>query len=122
MENADDAAVIGATRERELKLFEATFEEPLGAAALNRAIDRVARANEPTLSDLLKPYVLRAVTHYLTEARSGERPVSLVHAARTTDGGQSRASASRTERANDSRSSSKTKRLIFSATPGSVRR
>lgn len=74
LKKADDAAVAGGVRERELKTFEATFEEPLGAASLNRAIDRVARANDPALSDLLKPFVLRTVAHYLAEAKSGDRP------------------------------------------------
>jgi len=74
LKKADDTVVTSGVRERELKMFDATFHEPLGAAALTRAIDFVARANDPSMSDLLKPFVLRTVAHYLTEAKAGDRP------------------------------------------------
>jgi malonyl-CoA decarboxylase len=82
LKRADDAAIAAGVRERELKQFEAAFHEPLSAAALNRVIDLVARANDPSLSDALKPYLLRTVTRYLTEAKSSERahcPVARFH-------------------------------------------
>ncbi|MBC7780716.1 MAG: malonyl-CoA decarboxylase [Proteobacteria bacterium] len=74
LKRADDAAVLTGARERELKSFEAAFHEPLGAAALNRAIDLAARAHGSVLAELLKPIVLRIVAHYLTTARSSDRP------------------------------------------------
>jgi len=74
LKRATDEAVLAGMRERDLKTFEATFHEPFGAASLNRAIDLTARASDQTLSDLLKPVVLRVVAHYLTGARSGDRP------------------------------------------------
>jgi malonyl-CoA decarboxylase len=45
-----------------------------GAAALTRAIDLVARASDPAMSELLKPFVLRTVAHYLANAKAGDRP------------------------------------------------
>jgi len=74
LRKADDETILASQRERELKLFEATFHEPFGAAALTRAIDLVARANDPGMSELLKPLVLRTVAHYLANAKAGDRP------------------------------------------------
>jgi len=74
LKRARDADIISGVRERDLKTFEATFHEPLGAAALVRAIDQVARTHDPDLPDLLKPFVLRAVAYYLTNAKSADRP------------------------------------------------
>lgn len=74
LRKAGDAPIVSGVRERELRLFEATFHERLNAASLNRAIDLVARANDATMSELLKPFVLHAVAHYLSQARSGDRP------------------------------------------------
>lgn len=74
LRGAGDDRLLATMTERERLEFAAAFHEPVGAAALERAIDTVARHGDEALARALRPCLLRAAAHYLCEAREGVRP------------------------------------------------
>jgi malonyl-CoA decarboxylase len=60
LRSAGDARIQSAPSERERLEFAAAFHEPLGAASLERAIDRVSRGGDDSAAQALRPVLLRA--------------------------------------------------------------